>query len=117
MAMAPQEVVQLAPSLAPAQNSAEPTVFSVPVTVFPSSYEYDYQWGIGLIIAGMMKRAKYKEYAEPFVTTFVQLKEPYRQYKYKHRLSGASAWNTWFNKFQVPALRRLGRPLFMGQKP
>ncbi|CAH69414.1 hypothetical protein [Deltalipothrixvirus pozzuoliense] len=103
------EVTQLTPTYAPAENASEPTVFSVPIVAFPKAYEYDQQWAVGLIVAGMMKQAKYRRYAYPFVETFVQLKEPYRQYKYRNALKGANAWLTWFNKFEVPALHRLGR--------
>ena len=106
----PVEVAQVTPTLAPAENATETTVFSVPVVAFPKSYDYAQQWAIGLIIAGMMKQAKFKEYAYPFITAFVQLKEPYRQYKYRHMLKGSTAWLTWFTKFEVPALHRLGRP-------
>lgn len=105
-----QETVQLVPTYAPAENSAQPTVFSVPVVAFPKAYDYAQQWAIGLIIAGMMKQAKYQRYASPFVETFVALKEAYRQYRYKNALHGADAWNAWFLKFELPALKRLGRP-------
>ena len=107
------ETVQLAPSTGVMQNTAEPTVFSVPVVAFPTAYDYGYQWSVGLIVAGMLKRAKYEQNALPFVLANVALKERYRQYKYRHNLRGANAWNTWYNKFQIPTLARLGRPVGM----
>lgn len=109
MSMA-QEAVQLVPTYGPVANTEEVTALSVPITAFPKSYDYATQWAVGLITAGMMKQAKYQRYAAPFVETFVALKEPYRQYKYKNQLKGANAWLAWFTKFQSPALRRLGRP-------
>jgi len=53
------ETVTLTPTYAPAENAPEVTVFSVPVPAFPTSYDYGMQWSVGLMIAGMMKRAKY----------------------------------------------------------
>jgi len=53
------ESVTLTPTYAPAENAPEVTVFSVPVPAFPTSYDYGMQWSVGLMIAGMMKRAKY----------------------------------------------------------
>jgi hypothetical protein len=104
------EQVTLTPTYAPAENTAETSVLSVPVVAFPSSYDYSQQWAIGLIIAGMMKKAKYARYGLVYAETFANLKEPYRQYKYRHMLKGANAWLAWFQKFEVPALQRLGRP-------
>ena len=105
------EQVLLTPTTGPVENSAEVTALSVPIVAFPSSYDYGQQWAVGLIVAGLMKKAKYDRYALPFVTALVSLKEPYRQYKYRNRLSGAKAWNAWYSKFEVPVLKRLGRPL------
>ncbi len=79
--------------------------------LFPTTYDYGYQWSVGLIIAGMMKRAKFVQYGLPFVLANVALKERYREYKYRNDLHGRRAWVAWFTKFQVPALRQLGRPL------
>lgn len=104
------EQVTLTPTYAPAENAPETSVLSVPVVAFPNSYDYSMQWATGLIIAGMMKKAKYARYGLVYAETFAQLKEPYRQYKYKHGLKGATAWMTWFQKFEAPALARLGRP-------
>jgi len=63
------ETVTLSPTYAPAENSPEVTVFSVPVVAFPKAYRYDQQWSLGLIYAGMFKGAKYYTYARPFVET------------------------------------------------
>jgi len=103
------ETVTLTPTYAPAENAPEVTVFSVPVPAFPTSYDYGMQWSVGLMIAGMMKRAKYDRYGRPFAETFALLKEPYRQYKHRMNLRGANAWNAWYTKFMKPALNRLGR--------
>lgn len=104
------EQVVLTPTYAPAENTAETSVLSVPVVAFPSSYDYAHQWAVGLIVAGMMKKAKYARYGLVYATTMAQLKEAYRQYKYRSNLRGANAWLAWFNKFELPALARLGRP-------
>jgi hypothetical protein len=103
------ETVTLSPTYAPAENSPEVTVFSVPVVAFPKSYNYEQQWSLGLIYAGMFKGAKYYTYARPFVETFMLLKESYRRYKHNMNLRGASAWLAWYNKFMKPALNNLKR--------
>ena len=105
------QTVSLAPTTGVMENSPEASVFSVPVVAFPTTYDYGYQWSIGLIIAGMMKRAKFVQYGLPFVLANVALKERYREYKHRNDLHGRRAWVAWFTKFQVPALRQLGRPL------
>jgi hypothetical protein len=104
------EQVQLIPTAGPVSNAPEESALSVPIIAFPESYDLSYQWSVGLIVAGMMKRAKYNQYGVPFAQAFIALKERYRQYKYTHRLAGAQAWNAWYNKFQKPALKQLGRP-------
>ena len=109
--MSVAETVSLVPTAGPVENSVEVAPLSVPITAFPSSYDVSYQWAIGLIVAGMLKRAKYSQYAMPFVTTMMQLKNAYRLYKYKNNLRGANAWLAWYQKFEAPALRRLGRPV------
>jgi len=111
VSLANPETVTLAPTVGVAENSPEPTLFSVPVVAFPSSYDYGYQWGVGLIVAGLLKRAKFYQYAAPFILGFVSAKEPYRRYKYRNNLHGAKAWNAWYRRFAVPVLRANGRPL------
>jgi len=103
------ETVTLSPTFAPAENAPETSVLSVPIVAFPQSYNYSMQWSIGLIVAGMMKGAKYDRYGRVFAETFALLKESYRRYKHSMNLRGANAWNTWYNKFERPALARLGR--------
>ena len=104
------QTVTLAPTFAPAENAPETSVLSVPIVAFPQSYEYATQWSVGLIIAGMMKGAKWNRYGRVYAETMALLKEPYRQYKYKMGLRGAQAWNVWYTRFMKPALAKLGRP-------
>jgi len=103
------ETVTLSPTFAPAENSPEVSVLSVPIVAFPTSYDYAMQWSAGLIFAGMMKRAKYARYGTVFAETFALLKESYRRYKHNRNLRGAMAWNTWYNNYLRPALAKLGR--------
>jgi len=107
------ETVALAPNTGVQENSPEASVLSVPIVAFPTTYDYGYQWSVGLMVAGMLKRGKFVQYALPFILANVSLKERYREYKYRNNLHGRRAWVAWFTKFQVPALRQLGRPLPM----
>ena len=103
------QTVTLAPTFAPAENAPETSVLAVPIVAFPQNYNYTTQWSVGLIVAGMMKGAKYDRYGRVFAETFALLKESYRRYKHNANLRGANAWNAWYNKFERPALARLGR--------
>jgi len=103
------EAVTLAPTLAPAENAPQLSVFSVPVVAFPASYNYTRQWSLGLIYAGMFKGAKYDMYGRAFAETFAYLKEHYRRRKHDLGLRGAVAWNYWYNNYMKPALAGLKR--------
>jgi len=103
------QTVTLSPTLSPAENSPQVSVFSVPVVAFPSSYNYTRQWSLGLIYAGTFKGAKYEMYGRVFAETFAMLKESYRRRKHDLGLRGATAWNYWYNNYLKPALAGLKR--------
>ena len=103
------ETVTLSPTLAPAENAPQLSIFSVPVVAFPASYNYTKQWSLGLIYAGMFKGAKYDMYGRAFAETFASLKEHYRRRKHELDLRGAMAWFYWYRNYVKPALAGLKR--------
>lgn len=103
------EQTQLVPAIGVTENAPEATALSVPVVAFPQSYDLGMQWGVGLILAGMMKRAKYDRYGKPFAEGMMELKPAYRAYKHRTGVAGAPAWLAWYKRFEVPFLARLGR--------
>jgi hypothetical protein len=61
-----------------------------------------------LVLAGLLKRKKWEQYARPFVEANKALKEIYRRRKHERGLRGSSAWNYWY-RLQRRVYTGLGR--------